>query len=638
MNKSLFSLALASLFISALLPGGASIAAPVEGALLTSYGPTIFKDIFPGGTGSGPMDKVVYKGKLYFGARDKFKGWELWVSDGTPAGTSLVKDINPFGHAFPYELTVFNGKIYFAANNGNPDSEFFVSDGTAAGTKRVKNINPNDSSYIAFITEYNGKLYFQANDGVHGMELWESDGTKAGTKLFKDILPGDDEDSSDPSYLTVLNGRLYFAATDSANGTELWESDGTDAGTKIVKDINPGLDSSNPIDLAVYNGKLYFGADDGAKGAELWESDGTDGGTVRVKDINSGLPGSDPWNFIPYNGKLYFSADDGGGKHNLWVTNGSAAGTKKISTVKTGANSSYYYYMKVYNGKLYFKGKKAPNAEELWVTNGTSAGTKMVKDINPGGFGSFPSYMEIFDGKLFFSASDGSSGEELWTYKTTHIFSDGFETGDTSAWTNTNVAGLDGNIGRLAACTALCVDGPSALKGGYGLRVNVLDQEPHFLLDANPDKEARYRARFNVKMGNFNLGVLDKFTLFEGRKKQKTAFLLQIRKKGTKFQIRALIKTDGGRMLRTKWTGLPKSSTVVEVAWKRAKSKTKHNGYVKLYVNDALRERRLRVNNDTFKITTVRLGVAKKLGASVSASGAFLLDAFVSDSLDYIGP
>ena len=67
--------------------------------------------------------------------------FELWKSDGTAAGTVMVKDINPgSGNSAPLSLTNVNGKLYFAANDGADGDELWKSDGTAAGTLMVKDI------------------------------------------------------------------------------------------------------------------------------------------------------------------------------------------------------------------------------------------------------------------------------------------------------------------------------------------------------------------------------------------------------------------------------------------------------------------------------------------------------------------
>src|SRR5262249_45756174 len=106
---------------------------------------------------------------------DGTNGRELWRSDGTPAGTMLVRDIAPSAAAsLPSNLTNVNGLLYFAANDGTTGTELWQSDGTPAGTVLVQDINPGTTgSNPAYLTAMNNKLSFAAPDPTHGRELWD---------------------------------------------------------------------------------------------------------------------------------------------------------------------------------------------------------------------------------------------------------------------------------------------------------------------------------------------------------------------------------------------------------------------------------------------------------------------------------
>ena len=83
--------------------------------------------------------------------------------------------------------------MLFAANDGVHGNELWSSDGTLAGTVLVKDLNTvGEDSNTSELVVVNGMGYFIADDGIHGRELWKTDGTSAGTMLVRDIVAGPD--------------------------------------------------------------------------------------------------------------------------------------------------------------------------------------------------------------------------------------------------------------------------------------------------------------------------------------------------------------------------------------------------------------------------------------------------------------
>jgi ELWxxDGT repeat protein len=395
----------------------------------TGAGTTLVKDIHPIGS-SYPHNLTAFNGWLYFSVDDGVHGNELWMSDGTESGTLMLKEINPrsgglpFSNSDPGWFTGVDNILFFIANDGQHGFEVWSSDGTEAGTTLVEDINDDSEGIeLGSTAVYQGDFFFTTDDGVHGTELWKSDGSNTGTVLVKDIHPGG---SSNPSGLVVYNNELYFAAEDGAHGIELWKSDSTEAGTLMVKDIYTESGSSNPAQLAVFDGELYFAADDGIHGAELWKSDGTESGTIMFKDIHP-LFGSSPANLITVSGSLYFSADDQSHGTELWKTDGTEAGTVLVTDIYPGYISSGPGSLTELNGMLVFIARDDIHGIELWKSDGTEPGTALIKDIIPNEDrydNMRPDELTVIQDTLYFRALDASHGSELWR-------SDGTEEGTT---------------------------------------------------------------------------------------------------------------------------------------------------------------------------------------------------------------
>jgi ELWxxDGT repeat protein len=238
----------------------------------------------PGGTwalpsGARPRGFTTAGSVLYFSAEDSAHGRELWKSNGTPEGTEMVVDLRPGpAGALPYDDVpappleiaprAFGGRVYFAADDGLHGLELWSSDGTAEGTTLVADLIPGPGgSSPAHLTVTGGRLLFVAEAPGMGRELWSSDGTTAGTSLVADLHPG--PGSSLPRDLTALpGGGLAFAAFAPYVGRELfvWFP----GGAPSPVDLAPGPAPSSPSNLLLADRHLFFLANDNTHGFELW--------------------------------------------------------------------------------------------------------------------------------------------------------------------------------------------------------------------------------------------------------------------------------------------------------------------------------------------------------------------------------
>ena len=442
--------------------------------MLNSLSVKLLKDINPGVNGSTASKLTALgNGSFLFGATDGISGFELWMSDGTAANTTLVRDIFPgAGGSIPSQLTpIGNGKVLFVANNRTNGRELWVSDGTTANTTLLKDIESGtQGTFLSELTalEDGNALFVAEAFGFSGEQLWITDGTEANTKAIASIRSGNSR-SEDPFAFTAIsdgralfraslnfsfgqqlyitdgttagiarvkninlddgqlaykfgelnNGSFLFSADDGTNGFEVWITDGTEENTKLVKNINPSNErfsnSSLPSGFtSLGNGAVVFSADDGTNGEELWISDGTTTNTRLVKDIEEGSTGSLPTGFGAIgNGKAIFRVQKDSGVE-LWVTDGTEQGTQQLEDIDIGDNFSLGINFKaIGNGKALFSAADRNNDVELWITDGTKAGTQQVENINSEG-SSFPTdFTVIDDGKVVFSAIDNENGREL---------------------------------------------------------------------------------------------------------------------------------------------------------------------------------------------------------------------------------
>ncbi len=330
-----------------------------------------------------PSGLTNLNGKLIFTAEGP-DGHELWTSDGTAAGTIRLKDIaaGPSSSMAQHNSRfVVNGSTaYFFADDGINGRELWKTNGTAAGTVLVKDVRTGAaSSNPSQLVRVGSLMYFIADDGVHGVEIWQSNGTSAGTSLVADM------DLYWLDQLTSAGGKLYFTAIG-----EIWCRSTPTSAPFMLKDIGQQNWSGDPTSLTAVGSTLFFTAvyaTDNPSfvglGRELWKTDGTSAGTVLVKDIvnipvsryNGVQWGSNPTNLVNNNGTLYFTANDMINGQELWRSDGTSAGTTLFYDFTGDAGSSHPENLTVINNRIYLTAVTESKGREAFAVTDGPEGT-----------------------------------------------------------------------------------------------------------------------------------------------------------------------------------------------------------------------------------------------------------------------
>lgn len=246
---------------------------------------------------SYPSKLTLSNSTLFFTAYNE-NGLELWKSDGTIQGTSIVKDIVlGQGSSDPSNLVEVGNEVYFVANSNMLGFELWKTNGTEIGTLKIKEFQSlySNSKYI----EFNNELYFGLyNWNINEFELWKSDGTESGTLIV--------ENSGFNFYnsefeIQKTNSHLFFNARHNSIDKKLFSFDGN-----IFNELSiPEFDYE--INLVSHNNYLYYKANNTNTGITyLCKTDGTSVETQLVFDISNHHPGATLGNFKTVGDSIYY--------------------------------------------------------------------------------------------------------------------------------------------------------------------------------------------------------------------------------------------------------------------------------------------------------------------------------------------
>jgi ELWxxDGT repeat protein len=456
----------------------------------TPGGTIALKDVYPGTPSSFPRWMGSIEGKAIVSANDASfpdgTGTEPWVSDGTPSGTMLLKDIAfPAPSSAPTDFFSFAGSLFFDALTdtlGNerhrltPPNTVTLCEETMSGTQSWSRDEPTVVGENVFsrvnaggvtsirvaptgegigtelvsingTTTYNGRLYtdgalcyfqFRAAGATTDdySVPWRSDGSPTGTFPLATATVGQ---PSNVYGWTQYQNETYFLAKNFSGSTDtgyaLYATSGEVGNTRIVPGVGgSGTINTTTLRLLTANGKLFYNAFSAGAQTQLWVYDGAASTFARVRPSPTSV-GSQLYCSTPavLNERVIWGADiDQSQDGELWSTDGTQSGTLRIKDILPGHKGSYPTGMtagpSAFGPRIYFSANDGATGRELWMTDGTSNGTILVKDIHPGIAGSFPQSFVVVGDRVYFLASDGVHGLEWWvtdgTHSGTHMVAD----------------------------------------------------------------------------------------------------------------------------------------------------------------------------------------------------------------------
>ncbi len=432
----------------------------------TASGTHIVEDLYPGQGGDPLMLGVVGTDLIFFESTSDTNR-QIFKTDGTAAGTVQLSNFPPIivnvsdGYGSARDPVTINGKVYLGLDTIRGEQDLWVTDGTSAGTRQLGNvpspwhIEPtslttfgNSLLFIGFDPSYGNVLYkvdtatdipqvlasaqfngsgektIAVMDGYAlfvglGSQLWKTDGTAAGTVAITNFsMPGNGTPplGFQDTVITRVGSHAAFLGWGSQNDRYLWGTDGTAPGTVQLiaapEGTNPGIVQTV---IGVVGSYGYFVVST-ASGAEIVATDGTVAGThvlTGIGPVNATsrnlnvVAGTDALTFIevldtatPANHVLYSYAPQ----------------TNTLTKLREAPSNGQAAQLSYDGGHVFFDSTDPLMGDEPWISDGTVAGTHQLKNIMPESLtnDSHPASLVDFGGKVAFLADDGLNDGTVW--------------------------------------------------------------------------------------------------------------------------------------------------------------------------------------------------------------------------------
>ena len=368
--------------------------------------------------------------------------FELWVTDGTTDGSKKIHE-NYYDFAsrhLPYHRSLVKGdSLYFVNYSQLNYDQLFVSDGTEAGTRLFTHPQLSGNKYPVLMNILHNKLFFQTFDRQQKKQfLWQVDHPGSDAKIVWEAASG-----IFPTSIASFNNYLwFFGQNDSVWG--LWRLSPNNGNTRFIVSLPESM-HANLISFANYLYIFTASAQDINRSA-LWKSNGEKWNLSFVKEFP--WPHFEGGRLHAFQNQLYIHSyknlyiSDGSSPATLPVVKADSSISPKINDLFDADNHLFYvldkelwhlsehgtvkrrlvqlknygeYSHRTLNGKLLisYEDSLANYGKEPYLLKPDDASLTMLKDIYPTPAPTYASMFQLTDSVLFYVA-ENHLGRELW--------------------------------------------------------------------------------------------------------------------------------------------------------------------------------------------------------------------------------
>jgi hypothetical protein len=250
------------------------------------------------------------------------------------------------------------------------------------------------------------------------------------------------------------------------------------------------------------------------------------------------------------------------------------------------------------------------------------------------------SYPDVLQSQAVFTASAGTTYYiEIASWNTGYgelnlhvsgssslLFVSDFEEGDLLEWSRYNDGG-----GWLTACNE------AAMNGSWGACIFRGDNDNRKqLIDDTPVDQTSFSVRFNLDINSFSMPEGTRFRFLEAKRGLPRTFFLVLRRLNGLYQIQFNILVDDGLKYKSAWYNLSDAPHAIEIDWQASSGPGVNDGFIQMFMDNGLLEEMTGLDNDTFIVSSLRIGFVSRLDGS-PISGVWYLDDVATSNNGYIG-